>query len=265
MVNWSLYIDEEEFFSIGEDMDDSMQIALASAICGVKSITTSDLLLGYIADISTGCILWGSRELMSIYKDLKNHEEYLALDSIFSFEDRLEWDRIEKIDRSAYSFILSYHRDKIFKCTIKGDVPIRIDNTILFYERSLRILSTKQNQIQLVLCKLTPSSNQKCGNFRIILDHSSFYFKARRAPIYWMKRPSVVLSRREQWIIQLTSQGLCECDIAEVLHISLSRLKSIKGKMFCKMKVKNMCQAQRRAFLYQMLKCEFSQKSDCSQ
>lgn len=260
MVDWSLYVDEEEFFSIGEDIDNSMQIALAGAICGVKSITTSDLLLGYIADISTGRILWVSQGLMSIYRDLKNHEEYLALDSIFSFGDHLERDKIEEMDRSAYSFVLSYHRDKIFKCTIKGDVSIRIDNTVLFYERSLRILSIKQNQIQLVFCRLSPSSHRKSGNFRLILDHSDFYYKARYTPIHWMKRPSVVLSRREQWIIQLASQGLCECEIAKILHISLSRLKSIKGEMFCKMKVKNMCHAQRRAFLYQMFTCELSKK-----
>ena len=143
------------------------------------------------------------------------------------------------------------------KCTLKGNVSISIDNTTLFYERSLRILSTKGNQVQIVLCWFSPASHQKIGNFRLIFDHSGFYYRPQYTPIYWMKKRCVTLNKREQWIIQLSSQGLSEGEIANILCISLSRLKSIKKEMFTKMKVKNICQAQRRAFLYQMLAYRF--------
>lgn len=62
----------------------------------------------------------------------------------------------------------------------------------------------------------------------IHLDHSDFYYKARCSLIHWMKRPSIVLSRQKQRLIQLASQGLCECEIAKVPHISLSMCKKNK-------------------------------------
>lgn len=257
MVDWSLYIDEEDFFCIGEDLDLSEQLTLAGAICGIKSMGASNSVLGCILDIVTKRPIWVSQGLMSIYQSLREYKEHLEFDSVFCCGDDSEHQHLEEIDQSAFAFILSHHKDKILKCTIKANVSVSIDNTTLFYERSLRILSVKGNKVHIVLCWFSPSSHQKRGNFRLIFDHSFFYYRPRYTPIYWMKRPCVTLNKREQWIIQLSSQGLSEIEIANILHVSLPRLKSIKKEMFCKMKVKNICQAQRRAFLYQMLTHKF--------
>lgn len=257
MVNWSIYINEEDFFSIENNMDLSEQFTLAGAIWGIKSMTTSDFVLGCILDVISKRAIWVSQGLMSIHQSLKEHKDRLELYSIFYCGNNPVHNRIEEIEQSAYAFVLSHHKDKILKCTLKGNVSISIDNTTLFYERSLRILSTKGNQVQIVLCWFSPASHQKIGNFRLIFDHSGCYYRPQYTPIYWMKKRCVTLNKREQWIIQLSSQGLSEGEIANILCISLSRLKSIKKEMFTKMKVKNICQAQRRAFLYQMLAYRF--------
>ena len=132
----------------------------------------------------------------------------------------------------------------------------------LFYYISFRLKKSHfvLSEHHISFCRIywfSPASHQKIGNFRLIFDHSGCYYRPQYTPIYWMKKRCVTLNKREQWIIQLSSQGLSEGEIANILCISLSRLKSIKKEMFTKMKVKNICQAQRRAFLYQMLAYRF--------
>lgn len=226
---------------------------LSGVICGIRATQTRDSCIIYIEETTSHLILWASRSC--IEKKSLEYEGVIPPLRIrdLSIYSMRELERIELLDRYAIRFIQDVAVHSIEEYTAVSYIRVQ-DKGNVIYERSVRFLPlTDPLTPQFVICKLSTSSHRQQVSLKVIQDGKNYYYRLRNAPSNWVRRDFIELSHRESLILHLAAEGLKESEIATQLHVSLPRLKSIKKAMFGRMCVTNICQAIRRAYLYQLL------------
>lgn len=226
---------------------------LTGIVCGLKATQTSDSCITYIGDLEKGHILWLSSPGISRWK-IEEIAQPLTIGTLPIYSTTVQ-EQLSLYDTYSLKFIQSIASSDINEYTAINHVSI--DGCI--YERRISFVSLDDSSVpRFVLCKLSVSSHPHPTLPKIMRNGDSYYYRLKHAPCNWVKKELIKLERREQLILQLSAEGLKEAEIATRIHVSLPRLKSIKGAMFEKMHVRNLCQAVRRAHLFRLIAPDLS-------
>ena len=221
---------------------------LAGVICGIRTANMSDSCITYIGDLESRHILWlgipGINRL-----SVGQTEQPLTIEMLSIYSDT-ERTKINTLDSYALKFIQSVDPYNIGEYVVTSYVSVGG----CIYERRISFLSLERASVpRFMVCKLSVSSHSHIALPKIMRNGDNHYYRLRHMPSNWVKKDLIKLSRREQLILKLSAEGLKETEIATRIHISLPRLKSIKGAMFERMHVNNLCQAIRRAYSFRLI------------
>ena len=155
---------------------------------------------------------------------------------------------------------------KAIKCWFhfleKEELEQRIQYTFEFdYKIQKRIINASFTPIKLcndgkpwlVLCTTRTSVNSKSGNIRLLKKRTPYFWSYSSTTQEWKINKSLILSDIEKEVIRLSIQGKREAEICECIYRSKDGLKSIKKKMFRKMKVRNITEAVSFALSYGLI------------
>lgn len=222
---------------------------LAGVICGIRTANMSESCVTYIEDLESRHILWISTPCIRLRSAGDMHQD-LTTDTLSVYGGRVEQKQIATLDNCTLKFIQSVDPYNIGEYVVTSYVSVGG----CIYERRISFLSLGRASVpRFMVCKLSVSSHSNIALPKIMRNGDNHYYRLRHMPSNWVKKDLIKLSRREQLILQLSAEGLKEAEIAARIHVSLPRLKSIKGAMFERMHVNNLCQAIRRAHLFGLI------------
>lgn len=225
---------------------------LAGIVCGIRSTYMFDSGITYIVDLESRHILWISIPSISRL-GIGQTEQPLTIETLSIYSDT-ERKKINTLDSYALKFIQSVDPYNIGEYVATSYVSVGG----CIYERRISFLSLGRASVpRLMVCKLSVSSHSHIALPKIMRNGDNHYYRLRHMSFNWVKKDLIKLSRREQLILQLSAEGLKEAEIAARIHVSLPRLKSIKGAMFERMHVNNLCQAVRRAHSFGLIVPDF--------
>lgn len=225
---------------------------LAGIVCGIRTANMPDSCITYIGDLESRHILWlgipGFNRL-----SVGQTEQPLTIETLSIYSDT-ERKKINTLDSYALKFIQSVDPYNIGEYVATSYVSVGG----CIHERRISFLSLGRASVpRLMVCKLSVSSHSHPSLPKIMRNGDNHYYRLSHMPSNWVKKDLIKLSRREQLILQLSAGGLKEAEIAARIHVSLPRLKSIKGAMFERMHVNNLCQAVRRAHSFGLIVPDF--------
>lgn len=222
---------------------------LAGVICGIRTANMSESCVAYIEDLESHHILWISTPYLNRLCVGKT-DQNLTTDTHSIYGGRAEQKQIAALDNCTLKFIQSIASSNIAEYIATSYVSIGG----CIYERRISFLSMEETSApRFMVCKLCISSHSHPSLPKVMRNGDSYYYRLKHAPYNWVKRELIKLDRREQLILILSAEGFREAEIATRIYISLPRLKSIKGAMFERLRVSNLCQAIRRAYSFGLI------------
>ena len=225
---------------------------LAGIICGIKTASMPDSCITYIGDLENRHILWvgipGINRL-----SVGQTDQPLTIETLSIYNDT-ERKKINTLDSHVLKFIQCVDPSNIGEYVATSYVSVGG----CIYERRTSFLSLgRASAPRFMVCKLSVSSHSHIALPKVMRNGDNHYYRLRHLPSNWVKKDLIKLSRRGQLILQLSAKGFKEVEIAACIHVSLPRLKSIKGAMFERMHVSNLCQAVRRALSFGLIVADF--------
>lgn len=167
---------------------------------------------------------------------------YLFYEKILPPEDL---NMLLEINQKGFSFFYKQPIEDRIKFTISYDFRLIQQNkrTTMVNHKLTPIMLTPQGDIWLALCVVSLSSQTEPGNVFInkdgVLQRYSYSFMGKK----WKESEIITLSEREKEVLQFSTQGFSNEQIAETICIDVNTVKFHKKKVFQKFNVKNITEA----------------------
>lgn len=193
-----------------------------------------------VVDLELSLVRFMSYAMFQSLEIQATTEVAIEANFIKAYLDDEPYERLRKSQRSALSYLGRCKQsdsnlnlaDYRFTCELQLNTPS--SQQIYTYVASPVLLRPRQGRIRWAGILLTPSSYHHVGttSLRRLGDYAK-YIRERSYGV-WEEKQGYVPSSRERLILQLTVQGHKEQAIAELLGLSMPRLKQIKQEMYRK-------------------------------
>lgn len=206
-----------------------------------------------VLDLELSLVRFMSSAMLQGLEIQATTEGAIEANFIKAYLDDEPYERLRKSQRSALSYLGRCKQsdsnlnlaDYRFTCELQLNTPSSQQNYT--YVASPVFLSPCQSHIRWAGILLTPSSYHHVGttSLRRLGDYAK-YIRERSYGV-WEEKQGYVPSARERLILGLVIQGYKEQAIAELLGLSMPRLKQIKQEMYRKTHTQCMAQLVARA------------------
>lgn len=224
-----------------------------SLLEGIARAYDSDTSWYVVLDLGLSLVRFMSSAMLQSLEIQATTEVAIEANFIKAYLDDEPYERLRKSQRSALSYLGRCKQsdsnlnlaDYRFTCELQLNTPS--SQQIYTYVASPVLLSPCQGRIRWAGILLTPSSYHHVGTTS--LRQLGAYDKYIRERSYgvWEEKQGYVPSARERLILGLVIQGYKEQAIAELLGVSMPRLKQIKQEMYRKTHTQCMTQLVARA------------------
>lgn len=234
------YISEVEE-SVYKDLDSYEKI-----LNGVAHLTNNYL---FLVDFYKGSVLYLS-SIPLILCNMSPEEIRLSAGKLNTqFVTPHEYEMINNIIKSWFSFLMDHPIEERKAYSVQFDYHL---NKRLLNVSMIPIFLSKEGKPWLIICNVRIPTSSKEGNAKISKNNSTQYWHYSRNG-KWIAEKQILLDEIEQKIISLSIQGKKEKEICEVIFRSKDGLKSIKRRIFRKMKVRNITEAVSYAISHGMI------------
>lgn len=233
-------------------------LILKSLVVGMQAFATSDTSKCYIIDLVTSRVLYLSKamaELLGSANAVDNEPlggySLADIQRIYNIETRQK-DRVNPCSDISFLSQLGVEANE---ATVSQNIILSIQGRPQLFQEKIRYFEFRSpRNIHWEVHSLAYPSHKVEGNLKVNLDDDEYYYKYKKnCQAGWKRQKTPRLTSRERTIILYSSQGYSEGEVARMLCLSTSRMKTIKGELFYKLKVKNMKQAIKRATLFNLL------------
>lgn len=150
-----------------------------------------------------------------------------------------------EINQKGFFFYYQQLVEDRLKFTISYDFRLIQPNkhTIMINHKLTPIILTPEGDVWLALCVVGLSSQTKPGNVYVnqdgVLQRYDYSFRGKN----WKEIETVALTEKEKHILQLSTQGITNEQIADLIFVDVNTVKFHKKKIFQKFHVKNIAEA----------------------
>lgn len=211
-----------------------------SLLEGIARAYDSDTSWYVVLDLGLSLVRFMSSAMLQSLEIQATTEVAIEANFIKAYLNDEPYERLRKLQRSALSYLGRCKQsdsnlnlaDYRFTCELQLNTPS--SQQIYTYVASPVLLSPCQGRIRWAGILLTPSSYHHIGttSLRRLGDYAK-YIRERSYGV-WEEKQGYVPSARERLILGLVIQGYKEQAIAELLGLSMPRLKQIKQEMYRK-------------------------------
>ena len=192
----------------------------------------------YLLDFHNGDVLYSSRR--QVCEVDANIKYPTVLCNNYNNVDPQERDNSIRIIKSWYEFLEKRPIDTRLNFTLEFD--INISNRLLCVNITPIFLSN-DGKPWIMLCLSNTSTNSTSGNATILHKNSQEVWTYSAVTQRWKRSSLMTLTEIEQNVLRLSIQGKTESEISEEIFRSKDGLKSLKRRLFRKMKVNNITEA----------------------
>lgn len=220
---------------------------------GIARAYDSDTSWYVVLDLELSLVRFMSSAMLQSLEIQATTEVAIEANFIKAYLNDEPYERLRKLQRSALSYLGRCKQsdsnlnlaDYRFTCELQLNTPS--SQQIYTYVASPVLLSPCQGRIRWAGILLTPSSYHHIGttSLRRLGDYAK-YIRERSYGV-WEEKQGYVPSARERLILGLVIQGYKEQAIAELLGLSMPRLKQIKQEMYRKTHTQCIAQLVARA------------------
>ncbi len=225
----------------GEELDS--RYSLESIIKGIDSFARLTNVTCFVIDFDSHKMLYQSEKMQYLEDITDNERQRESNNPYWSFVDEETLNKLLLI-RTKYPLVgrsMSAADYQTHICTI--DYPIIIKRRKFFINQKFTPLVMRSDGITKIgLFVISPSSCDHMESFIITHSHIRYRFDFR-AGVYRTFDLDASLSAQEKLILQRVQKGFTIEEIAEDLHLSISTIKTHRGRIFKKLQVRTMPEA----------------------
>lgn len=225
----------------GEELDS--RYSLESIIKGIDSFARLTNATCFVIDFDSHKMLYQSEKMQYLEDITDNERQRESNNPYWSFVDEETLKNLLLI-RTKYPLVgrsMSAADYQTHICTI--DYPIIIKRRKFFINQKFTPLVMRSDGITKIgLFVISPSSCDHMESFIITHSHIRYRFDFR-AGVYRTFDLDASLSAQEKLILQRVQKGFTIEEIAEDLHLSISTIKTHRGRIFKKLRVRTMPEA----------------------
>ena len=224
-----------------EELDS--RYSLESIIMGIDSFARLTNATCFMIDFDGHKMLYQSEKMLYLEDIVDNECQRECENPYWSFVDEETLNKLLLI-RNKYQLVgrtISCADYQMHICTI--DYPIIIKRRKFFINQKFTPLVMRSDGITKVgLFVISPSTSDHMESFIITQSHIRYRFDFR-AGVYRTFDLDASLSAQEKLILQRVQKGFTIEEIAEDLHLSISTIKTHRGRIFKKLQVRTMPEA----------------------
>ena len=192
----------------------------------------------YIVDLTCNEIVYVSKGLCF----LTGHNEDELLGELENLHDLLisekDIKKIETLRIQMHNLVATHSKLVENTFCLRFNFHMRPNNKeTLFHYQSVPFMRTKDGNIWMVLCTLSPSSRKDTGYATLHCNGDKKYFYYNFASGKFIEKELPCLTENEKTVILLSAQGHTEEQIAEVMCRSHNTIKTYKRNLFHKLQV----------------------------
>jgi len=228
--------------SVGvEELD--CKYSLESIIKGIDSFARLTNATCFVIDFDSHKMLYQSEKMQYLEDITDNERQRESNNPYWSFVDEETLKNLLLI-RNRYPLVgqkIDIENYQTHICAI--DYPIIIKRRKFFINQKFTPLVMRSDGITKIgLFVISPSSCDHMESFIITHSHIRYRFDFR-AGVYRTFDLDASLSTQEKLILQRVQKGFTIEEIAEDLHLSISTIKTHRGRIFKKLRVRTMPEA----------------------
>lgn len=228
--------------SVGVEELDS-RYSLESIIKGIDSFARLTNATCFVIDFDSHKMLYQSEKMQYLEDITDNERQRESNNPYWSFVDEETLKNLLLI-RNRYPLVgqkIDIENYQTHICAI--DYPIIIKRRKFFINQKFTPLVMRSDGITKIgLFVISPSSCDHMESFIITHSHIRYRFDFR-AGVYRTFDLDASLSTQEKLILQRVQKGFTIEEIAEDLHLSISTIKTHRGRIFKKLRVRTMPEA----------------------
>lgn len=199
----------------------------------------------YIIDYMNKRILYATKGCAAYFGKKRHKSKYWDihhLDHIILPDDRRIMAAVNSL---IYSFFYSLPPERRLSCYFTQDFRIKTKkkNSMPVNHRGTILDLTHNGVIRLTLCIISYSTGNKPGNAYIKMTDDNTIYKFMASSQKFVEVKTQKLTSKSTVILQLTSNGKTEPEIAEILGISINTVKYHKKRIFAQIDVRNSAEA----------------------
>lgn len=225
----------------GEELDS--RYSLDSIIKGIDSFARLTNATCFMIDFDSHKMLYQSDKMLYLENFADNERQRECENPYWSFVDEETLNKLLLI-RTKYPLVGRTMGNADYQthiCTI--DYPIIIKRHKFFINQKFTPLVMRSDGITKIgLFVISPSTSDHMESFIITQSHIRYRFDFR-AGVYRTFDLDASLSAQEKLILQRVQKGFTIEEIAEDLHLSISTIKTHRGRIFKKLQVRTMPEA----------------------
>ena len=225
----------------GEELDS--RYSLESIIKGIDSFARLTNATCFVIDFDSHKMLYQSEKMQYLEDITDNERQRESNNPYWSFVDEETLKNLLLI-RNRYPLVgqkIDIENYQTHICAI--DYPIIIKRRKFFINQKFTPLVMRSDGITKIgLFVISPSSCDHMESFIITHSHIRYRFDFR-AGVYRTFDLDASLSTQEKLILQRVQKGFTIEEIAEDLHLSISTIKTHRGRIFKKLRVRTMPEA----------------------
>lgn len=162
---------------------------------------------------------------------------------------------MERVLHSAFHFYKSVEKDKALHFTLCIDLNItnKKGGETLVNKKLTPVQLDKTGRICRAITVVSLSSAQEPGNAKLFESNANCTLNYDLVTDKWVKTIKVVLSERENQILQLSMRGYTIDEIGNIIFVSPDTVKFHRKKLFEKLNVNNISEAITHAINYRII------------